>query len=57
MTLAGIGALAFLLPTPMQVDPRSFDKHNPGATLDVLARSSTESWVVKDVTDIVPMLR
>jgi hypothetical protein len=57
MTLAGIGALAFLLPTPMQVNQDEFRAHNPGATLDVLARSSKESWVVKDVVDSVPMYK
>jgi hypothetical protein len=57
MTLAGIGALAFLLPTPMQVDTEGFLARNPGAKLDVLARSSPESWTVKDVTDSVPMFR
>jgi ABC-type uncharacterized transport system len=57
MTLAGIGALAFLLPTPMQVDQDEFARNNPGAALSVLARSSPESWVVKDVGDTVPMFR
>lgn len=57
MTLAGIGALAFLLPTPMQVDQDAFARNNPGAALSVLARSSKESWIVKDVGENVPMLR
>ena len=56
-TLAGISQLAFLLPTPMQVDPATFEKRHPGASLDVLVRSSPESWVAKDVSDTVPMFR
>ena len=40
MTLAGIGALAFLLPTPLQVDKDEFAEPQPRRELDVLARSS-----------------
>jgi hypothetical protein len=55
MTLAGIGALAFLLPAPLQLEQAVFAEHNPGAKLDWLAKSSSESWVAKDVGDTIPM--
>jgi hypothetical protein len=55
MTLAGIGSLAFLLATPMQLDEEGFKQRHPGATLSWLAKSSNESWVVKDVGESIPM--
>jgi hypothetical protein len=57
ITLAGIGALAFLLPAPMQVDPAAFEKNNPNAKLEVLARTSKESWVVQDSPASVSMTK
>jgi hypothetical protein len=52
ITLAGIGALAFLLPAPMEVDQAAFARGSPGAQLQVLARTSPEAWVVKEGTSV-----
>ncbi len=62
-TVAGIGALAFMLPTPMQLDVEGFAKRHSAATLpkpqariESLVRSSKEAWVVKDFKDTLSMV-
>src|SRR5262249_4141939 len=55
ITLAGIGALAFLVPTPMQLDAEGFKERQPGAKLQGLAWTSKESWIVESPGDTLPM--